>query len=299
MTSRFHLCAILVLASPLASQFSAEQEHQLSLALLAKSARQESPESAKLIKSRAAEAHKVAKTAPILERVFAARCVFAALLRGVANTKDYEAALALLDDEQATLRNLAVLGLRRAAWPDNRLIREARKMLSRAARRHQDDAWLQQVARATRADLLAKLSKRTRPASARNAQTGKPRRDRAPAKQKSRRHANEAAAIRTLLNLSSSQAQTQASGVIDVDRDGMGEYGYFAEMAGTINLRGSGKKLGPSRITPPVLSKVFGRVRSATVMRSGYYFRIYLPNKARRPVQEADTGGGGRPRGRS
>jgi hypothetical protein len=43
---------------------------------------------------------------------------------------------------------------------------------------------------------------------------------------------NEMAAIASLKNISSAQAQCQASGVIDSNNNGQGEYGFFAELAG-------------------------------------------------------------------
>ena len=47
-----------------------------------------------------------------------------------------------------------------------------------------------------------------------------------------RLNANESAAIATLRNVISAQAQIKAQAAIDVDSDGIGEYGLFAEMAG-------------------------------------------------------------------
>ncbi|MFM7282746.1 MAG: type II secretion system protein, partial [Planctomycetia bacterium] len=49
--------------------------------------------------------------------------------------------------------------------------------------------------------------------------------------------ANEAAAVSTLRSISSAQAQVQSSGAIDTDADGSGEYGYFAELAGSVPMR--------------------------------------------------------------
>src|SRR5262245_40036211 len=45
--------------------------------------------------------------------------------------------------------------------------------------------------------------------------------------------ANESAAIAMMRVIVSCEAQIQITGAIDVDGDGMGEYGYFGEMAGT------------------------------------------------------------------
>jgi prepilin-type N-terminal cleavage/methylation domain-containing protein len=118
-----------------------------------------------------------------------------------------------------------------------------------------------------------------------------------------RLNANESAAIATLKNISSSQAQCQASGAIDVNLNGAGEYGYFAELSGSIGIRGSTGAPGTIRITPPVLSGAFGQVSAVTlsggtitaagaVLRSGYYFAMFLPSATSDFVPEATTGGG-------
>src|SRR5215475_12180252 len=93
--------------------------------------------------------------------------------------------------------------------------------------------------------------------------------------------ANESAAIATLRSLSSAEAQVQAASAIDVDTDGAGEYGYFAELAGTVNRRG-----GTTPITPPCLSGSFGNVAASRVTRSGYLFQMYLPDGAGAGVAE-------------
>src|SRR5262245_20317822 len=72
-----------------------------------------------------------------------------------------------------------------------------------------------------------------------------------------RLNANESAAIATLKNISSAQAQCQASGAIDYNNNGAGEYGYFAELAGAVNIRGATPK-----IQPPVLSAACGTVQT-------------------------------------
>ena len=101
-----------------------------------------------------------------------------------------------------------------------------------------------------------------------------------------RLNANESAAIATLKNISSGQAQCQASGVIDVNANGAGEYGFFGELSGRVAIRN-----GTTMITPPVLSTAFGNVGLARVSRSGYLFQMYLPavDGAGRP--EIATGG--------
>jgi prepilin-type N-terminal cleavage/methylation domain-containing protein len=108
--------------------------------------------------------------------------------------------------------------------------------------------------------------------------------------------ANETAAIATLRNLASAQAQCQASGVIDGDGDGTGEYGYFAELAGAVGVRGfvaGAIAVTATKISPPVLSGAFGNVVGSNVSRSGYMFRIYLPDSAGPGAGLAETATGG------
>jgi len=101
-----------------------------------------------------------------------------------------------------------------------------------------------------------------------------------------RLNANESAAIATLRNVTSAQAQIQAQAAIDVDGDGIGEHGYFAEMAGTVALRGAGVALNPT-----VLSGVFGIVNASFVQKAGFLFGLYLPGAAGVPILEAAAGG--------
>jgi len=95
--------------------------------------------------------------------------------------------------------------------------------------------------------------------------------------------ANESAAIATLRSLSSAQAQVQSSAAIDTDADGGGEYGYFAELAGTKPLRVSNAgapamgTANQDELNPSVLSSAFGNVNASVVTRSGYAFQLWLP----------------------
>ncbi len=99
-------------------------------------------------------------------------------------------------------------------------------------------------------------------------------------------NANESAAIATLKNISSGQSQCQASGVIDVNGNGSGEYGFFAELAGAVTVRG-----GSARITPAVLSKTFGELNGSRIHRSGYVFQMFLPDAMGKAVAEDPDGG--------
>lgn len=101
-----------------------------------------------------------------------------------------------------------------------------------------------------------------------------------------RLNANESAAIATLKNISSAQSQCQASGVIDVNGNGSGEYGYFGELSGRTLVRG-----GTQTISPPVLSTAFGNIALSMVQRSGYQFQMWLPDAGAVGVAEDPTGG--------
>ena len=94
--------------------------------------------------------------------------------------------------------------------------------------------------------------------------------------------ANETAAIATMRNLASCQAQVQTSGKIDGDADGIGEYGTFLEMTGTVPTRKGPDYSGRTTpFNPPILSKKLAEVGpDGVVKKSGYCFRIYLPDTA-------------------
>lgn len=101
-----------------------------------------------------------------------------------------------------------------------------------------------------------------------------------------RLNANESAAISTLRNVVSAQAQIQAQSAIDVDGDGIGEHGFFAEMAGTANLRG-----GAAPLSPTVLSGALGIINNSFVQKAGFLFGMYLPAAGGVPTLEAAAGG--------
>lgn len=97
--------------------------------------------------------------------------------------------------------------------------------------------------------------------------------------------ANETAAIATLRNIISSQAQFQQGAKADTDNDGTGEYGGFVELSGG----GAGRMAGT--LNPPVLSGAFRVLNAAgEVSRSGYFFRIFLPGAAGVGVGEPQAG---------
>ena len=85
---------------------------------------------------------------------------------------------------------------------------------------------------------------------------------------------------------------------MDVDKDGIGEYGTFAEMTGTEGVRTSAD--GASRgavLSPCVASPALANAdANGIVTKSGYAFRIYLPGTGGNAVHEGAasrwTGGG-------
>ena len=108
--------------------------------------------------------------------------------------------------------------------------------------------------------------------------------------------ANESSAIATLRNIVSAQSQIQSQGAIDVDTDGIGEHGWFAEMAGVIALR---IPIAPL-LTPPVLSGALGIVdANGYVNKSGYFFMLSLPDAAGPGAPLGEAAGGGSPGGES
>jgi len=99
-------------------------------------------------------------------------------------------------------------------------------------------------------------------------------------------NANESAAIAALKNLSSAQSQLQASGMLDRNGDGNGEYGYFAELSGAVRLPGKDEALHP-----PLLSQTYRKVVDGRLERSGYLFAMILPDAQLQAVWEGPNGG--------
>ena len=105
-----------------------------------------------------------------------------------------------------------------------------------------------------------------------------------------RLNANETAAIATLRNISSAQAQFQATAKADTDNDGTGAFGSFLELSGASAVRNDGNV---GILNPPVLSGAFRRpTTDGWVSRSGYFFAIFLPGPTGLGViQDAAWGG--------
>jgi prepilin-type N-terminal cleavage/methylation domain-containing protein len=103
-----------------------------------------------------------------------------------------------------------------------------------------------------------------------------------------RLNANETSAISTLRNVSSSQAQFQASAKADVDNDGSGEFGLFRELSGATGVRNIADASTQGTVmNPPVLSGAFRTFNTNhEVSRSGYLFHMILPGAAGIGVME-------------
>lgn len=107
---------------------------------------------------------------------------------------------------------------------------------------------------------------------------------------------NESAAVSTLKHIVSAQSVAQTSGMIDTDVDGLGEYAWFGEMGGAVQIRtNTGPATGPL-MKPNALAKSMSLVNAnGVVTKSGYVFALSLPAVGGAPVGEA--AGGGSPSG--
>lgn len=99
---------------------------------------------------------------------------------------------------------------------------------------------------------------------------------------------NEALAVSHLRSLVGAQAHAQRLGVVDADSDGVGEFLFLGELAGTEKLRagGAGRKM-------PFLSQQICRISSTGFLEMhGYLFRVHLPSEDGITVGEGPGEGG-------
>ncbi len=97
---------------------------------------------------------------------------------------------------------------------------------------------------------------------------------------------NETAAIETLRSLIAAQAQFQLRGLADVDRDGLGEFGTFAELSGAVGVRGG------TELAPVVFGSSFRTINvHGELVKRGYQYRIYLPDVNAKGLAEVPGGG--------
>lgn len=99
---------------------------------------------------------------------------------------------------------------------------------------------------------------------------------------------NEAAAIDALRTIAAAQVEFKAAVDIDTNCDGVGEYGYFAELAGSQPMRvaypsspcvAQAGSMGIDNLNPPLLRSVFGRVEHTCISHRGYLFQMWLPDR--------------------
>jgi len=94
--------------------------------------------------------------------------------------------------------------------------------------------------------------------------------------------ANESSAVATLRSLASAQALVSASGAIDTDFDGRGEYAYLGELSGAVPVRiGVGGAVGPGtlgldELAPACMSASFANVAGGVITKSGYVFQVWI-----------------------
>ncbi len=104
--------------------------------------------------------------------------------------------------------------------------------------------------------------------------------------------ADEASAVAALHDVADAQARFQAAAYVDVNENGIGEYGFFRELSGAVGPRqtSNGSATG-APLNPPLLAREFRRIdRRGEVTRSGYVFKMFLPGAAEIGVQETRVG---------
>lgn len=80
--------------------------------------------------------------------------------------------------------------------------------------------------------------------------------------------------LKALFSLASAQEQYQQCCVVDMDQDGMGEYGWLGELAGTEKCRGSRQTMNVSPFVAVALGKKDAKGRSTHL---GLVFQMALP----------------------
>lgn len=97
---------------------------------------------------------------------------------------------------------------------------------------------------------------------------------------------NEHSTLYVLRTMMRAQTMFKQATNVDVDGDGDGEFGTFAELSGSVRLRGSIRNLDP-----PILTPGFGKLRDGLLKRRGYNLRLFLPGRNGVPRPERTNGG--------
>ena len=88
-----------------------------------------------------------------------------------------------------------------------------------------------------------------------------------------RRGTNESSAIGSLRSLATAQAQFHSDRRVDQDGNGVGEFGWLGELAGTEAVRGGGPQLNAS----PYIAAILGTRDSLGIaQKAGYCFAMFL-----------------------
>jgi len=123
---------------------------------------------------------------------------------------------------------------------------------------------------------------RTNAAEDRDQATQAPSPEEVAARQAARRLANERSAVQSLRAIAAAETQAHDSAVIDTDGDGIGEFGYLAELAGRVALRSSSPS-GIRKLFPALLPRELGELNeSGAVETSGYFVALVLPGARER-----------------
>ena len=101
-----------------------------------------------------------------------------------------------------------------------------------------------------------------------------------------RLNANETATVATLRTITTAQSQFQRAGYADENNDGVGEYATFGELGAAVVVRGT------TRYSSSILSGSLADVgATGEAGRSGYVYRMYLPQAGGVGLQELAGGG--------
>ncbi len=101
--------------------------------------------------------------------------------------------------------------------------------------------------------------------------------------------ANETSAVGTLRTLATAQAEFRQAAEVDEDDDGVGQYGFLQELAGTVDFRGRAVAAQPPYIARNLAAKDLGGGVVAA-QKSGYDFIMYLPGDAGAVLTEVEGG---------
>ncbi len=100
----------------------------------------------------------------------------------------------------------------------------------------------------------------------------------------------ESAAIKTMHQILEAQVHFATAKAADEDLNGVGEHGTFGELAGSVAVRAAAG--GTDFLDPSLISPAFRVITPAGEMcRSGYYFKIFLPDSLGNGVGELPGGG--------